>query len=285
MKVSVCVGDYAKSPYILKGLGVRVFCMEELCYVLKENAFLLDAELMSDALLNWIRQECNLPELARELYPMMRQGSLSAFVTMLMEYVGFYGIWDIRQAEQTLKKGAGLNMFEKYKARTDNLVQKKKYVTALAEYEQLLQKWDSKEETTEGTGSRNVELKARLLHNKGVVLTRLMMYREAADCFHAAFEADKSQESYRAYLAAKRMELEEGDYIEFVARLEDSLDASLEVERTIEQLNKDWQLEVDDAILKQRIQWRECGEKQKYYDENERLTQALKGSYRSCVGE
>jgi hypothetical protein len=30
---------------------------------------------------------------------------------------------------------------------------------------------------------------------------------------------------------------------------------------------------------------RNSSEKQKYYDENERLTQALKENYRECVGE
>ena len=31
MRVSVCVGDYAKKPYCVPGLEVNVFCLEELC--------------------------------------------------------------------------------------------------------------------------------------------------------------------------------------------------------------------------------------------------------------
>ena len=42
MRVSVCVGSYAKMPYRIPGLGTDVYSMEELCYCLKENAFLLD---------------------------------------------------------------------------------------------------------------------------------------------------------------------------------------------------------------------------------------------------
>ena len=35
MRVSVCVGDYAKKPYCVPGLEVNVFCLEELCCCLK----------------------------------------------------------------------------------------------------------------------------------------------------------------------------------------------------------------------------------------------------------
>ena len=65
MRVSVCVGDYAKKPYCVPGLEVNVFCLEELCCCLKENAFLLDLSLLNDNLLEWIGKECGLAEFAR----------------------------------------------------------------------------------------------------------------------------------------------------------------------------------------------------------------------------
>ena len=54
MRVSVCVGNYAKTPYCIPGLEIEVYCMEELCYCMKENAFLLDLSVMNDQLLVWI---------------------------------------------------------------------------------------------------------------------------------------------------------------------------------------------------------------------------------------
>lgn len=76
MRVSVCVGSYAKMPYRIPGLGTDVYSMEELCYCLKENAFLLDLSLMEDGLLDWVEKECGLRELAKALHPLVhRQGS------------------------------------------------------------------------------------------------------------------------------------------------------------------------------------------------------------------
>ena len=70
MRVSVCVGNYAKEPYRIPGLEINVFSMEELCYCMKENAFLLDLSLLDDGLLDWMEQECGLGELAQRLHPL-----------------------------------------------------------------------------------------------------------------------------------------------------------------------------------------------------------------------
>ena len=120
MKVSLSVGKYAVHPFVLEGLGLRVYCAEELCYCLKENAFLIDTAIMSDALTDWIRQECGLDDLAEELHSMIhKKGSLSSFVIGILEYVDFYDQETLRETERTLKKGAGLNALEKRKLRAD----------------------------------------------------------------------------------------------------------------------------------------------------------------------
>ena len=52
MKASLCVGEYCETAYNIEELEIRVYCMEELCYCLKENAFLLDMSIMNDKLRN-----------------------------------------------------------------------------------------------------------------------------------------------------------------------------------------------------------------------------------------
>ena len=60
MRRYLCVGNYSSIPYLIQGLELRVYSMEELAYGLKENAFLLDNSLMSDTLINWIREQCGI---------------------------------------------------------------------------------------------------------------------------------------------------------------------------------------------------------------------------------
>ena len=76
MRISICVGKYAAVPYCVPGLELSVHCIEELCYCIRENAFLIDASLMNDDLVNWIDKDCGLTDLAKELYPMVHKRAL-----------------------------------------------------------------------------------------------------------------------------------------------------------------------------------------------------------------
>lgn len=282
MRISISIGEYATTPYYMAGLEIPVYCMEELCYCIRENAFLLDAGLMNEALVDWIGEKCGLKELAKLLYPLVRrQGTLSAFVTAIFEYVGLYDAAAVRETVEVLIRGAGLSSIEKRKSQVDYLVGKKKYMSAVRGYDALLSKW---EDTAGVQGELPAAgVRAAILHNKGVAFTGMMYYEQAAECFKQAYEMDGMEEHYTAYLAAKRIGLEEEEYIAFATELSDSYESTLRLERTMEQLGRSWEEQADYQRLAARIFWRTGKEKQKYYNENDRLIQAMKESYRDCV--
>ena len=284
MRISVCVGNYAETPYEIESIGLAVYCAEELCFALKENAFLLDETIMNDVLVDWLADECGLGELAHELYPLVhKKGSLSLFVTMILEYVGFYSQETIQAVEAVLKKGVRLSTIEKRKSQIDYLVQKKKYVAALRGYGLLLEQWNQWE--SEGRELPQSTVRADILHNKGVALAKLMLYDQAAECFLQANETTPGQQYFLAYLAAKRMELTEEEYISFVAELSGTYESTLKLEKTMEQLKTEFEKQPEYLYLEQRRQQRGGNEKQKYYSDNESLLQALKESYRNGVSE
>lgn len=284
MRVSVCVGDYATTPYCIAGISMQVYCMEELCFCLRENAFLLDLSLLDEKLVEWIDRECGIRELAKELYPMVRkQGSLSAFVSLIMEYVGLYDAQTIRELDKVLKEGSGLSGIEKRKKQIDYLVRKKKYPAAVNRYDELLSRWQ--EESDSGMDMPGAAVKAGILHNKGVALAGMMEYAAAAECFKAAYETDGNEESGLAYLAAKRMELTEGDYLAFIAEQPDSYERSLCLERQIESLEEGFREQEAYRRLEELKSWRFDGDKQRYYDELERIARTLKDYYRNSVSE
>ncbi|MCH5341462.1 MAG: hypothetical protein J1E01_08340 [Acetatifactor sp.] len=282
MRVSVCVGDYAKTPYCIPGLEMNVYCMEELCYCMKENAFLLDMSLMNDGLLHWIDQECGLKELARALHPLVhRQGSLSAFVGMVLKFTGIYTDAEAMEVEQVLKQGAGLSRIEKRKSQVDYLVKKKKYLSAIREYDNLTVKWRELEEKGEPLPA--VSCLSSILHNKGVALAGLMLYDRAADCFLAAYETDQDPNCYRDFLAAKRMTLTEEEYVAFAAGRAENYGHTLELEKELELLLGEWEQQPEYLLLNNRRLRRGGIDRQSYYEEGDRLIQALKDSYRSSV--
>lgn len=166
MKASLCVGEYCETAYNIEELEIRVYCMEELCYCLKENAFLLDMSIMNDKLVDWIGEECRVRELAKQLYPMVhKQGSLSAFVLTILQYVGIYGEEELQAVAQVLKQGSGLSNLEKRKSQIDYMVEKRKYAAAFADmicYWKPGVIWREKEESSrpEKSGRRSCIIKA-----------------------------------------------------------------------------------------------------------------------------
>lgn len=284
MRLSVCVGDYATTPYCISVLDQQVYCMEELCYCLRENAFLLDLSLLRESLVDWIGDCCGVKELARELYPMVRkQGSLSSFVTLILEYVGLYENDVIREIEKVLKDGSGLSSIEKRKNQIDYLVRKKRYPVAVNRYDDLLTRWQ--EEQLAGAMMPSVKVKADILNNKGVALAGMMEYMGAAESFKEAYAIAPEGEYYQAYLAAMRQALSESEYLSFVADNPDCYEYSLQLERDVEYLTDSFREQEASVRLAELGDWRFGKEKQKYYDELERITLALKESYKSSVSE
>lgn len=278
MRVSVCVGNYAKEPYRIPGLELNVFSMEELCYCIKENAFLLDLSLLDDGLLDWIERECGLGELADRLHPLVhRRGQLSEFAAAILRYVGFYGEETIQETEQALKKGAGLSGIEKRKNQVDYLVRKKKYRSALRGYDELLQNWQ--EEEAGSMTKPAPDFQAEIWHNKGVAYAGLMLYESAAECFRQAYGLSGDEAYCVDYLAAKRMQLSEKAYVDFAAGCTEWYPQTLELEKKYREAAEEWEKHPDYLQLYNRRELK-SRDRQKYNEENERLVQALKDSYR-----
>lgn len=286
MRVSVCVGNYARSPYRVPGLEINVFSMEELCYCIRENAFLLDLSFMDDRLLEWIARECGMRELADTLHSLVhKKGSLSVFAITILRYVGFFDEDTIRETEKVLKQGVGLSGVEKRKNQIDYLVKNKRYRSALRGYDELLRivngngSGDGTGEGSESDFTVKKEFLAKIWHNKGVAYVGLMLYESAAECFRQAFELDGDEAYCMDYLSAKRMQLSGKEYVNFTAEHGEWYRLVMDLEKRVEAASGEWEQQPDYLRLYNRREMRNH-DKQKYYEDNDRLIQALKSSYR-----
>ncbi len=280
MKARLCLGVYATNAYRFEGLGLSVYCMEELSYCLKEHAFLLGPEIMSDELLHFIGSECQVPELERELYPMVhRKGSLSVFVATILNYVGFFEEKDIRQVEDTVRLGSGLSEHEKKKRQTDNLLEKKKYYDAIEAYNQLIARMEAEGKTDAGMG----DFVADLYYNRGVVYANLLLYKQAAESFRASYNLKKDNETLRSYFYARRMELSDHEYVALVARHPECYEISMQVEQKLKELAGQWEESPESMGLTNMRRWRTTGDTHKYYEECDQIVRIIQEDYRNCI--
>ena len=273
-RVILCTGKTATIPYYFDKLGIRVWSVEELCYCFHENAFLIEQDIVSKKLTDWLAKECGLQELAESLIPLVHQkGSLAAFVVKILEYVGYYDLQTLTHVSNTLQSGASRSDYEKKKKRGDYLVTNHKYAKALQEYDWLLM--DLPESET--------KVKAGVLHNKGVALAGLFLFDDAAREFMAAYELSGEEEFYRDYLAAKRMQYDDKEYISFIADIPGAYDVSIQLEREVDGILEEWENGDEVRVLSELYAMREAGQKNIYYEEIDRRAQALKEQYREYV--
>lgn len=282
MRAYAQTGNTAVNPYYFKKLDIFVYTMEELCYVMKEEAFLLGNEIMDKELISFVGDECGLLELARELNALVsRKGTLSSLVGMIQSYVGFYSHEEIRQMEETVKMSSGMSDYEKKKLQIDYLVEKKRYSVAGEAYDKLLKELHS---LGPEIMEKHERVTADIWHNKGVAFAGMMRYDEAGECFWKAFQLSGDRDSFMSFLGTKRLTLNQTDYVALTAQYGKQYADCLAFEKYFDKLGEKWQQTKEYAQLKELQSLRVIGEQKKYYSESEKVVGLLKNKYRNSVG-
>lgn len=276
-RVLMCTGSIATQPYYFEKLMVNIYSIEELCYVMYENAFMLDRDVINYKLVEWIDTECELKALAKELYSLVNQGAMTvSFVSTILGYVGYYDAEEIAKVEDILKSNVTMSVYEKWKSKADFLFENRHFVMALAEYERIISKLPEEE----------VELKSRVFNNMGVTYMTLELYESAAECFRQACEAAPNEVAYTHWLKVKRLSLPEEEYIKFVTGQDGDYRPGVSIESELEQIK----VEFDESEAATRMrELFNLKTKQKdmphYYEEIGRMTEQLKADYREIVME
>lgn len=274
-RVLLCVGRRAITPYSFPGAGIKVYSLEELCYFFGENAFLLDESLASKNLARWLEEECELPELAAALYPFVgKKGAAEYFVDTILNYSGYFKGELKEQVFTAVKESSGRSVGERKKSRADFLLKNGKYELAVREYNLILEQQEIDDRLLGG-----------IYLGLGKAYANLFLFRSAADMLEKAYLMQKDEESAFAFLAAKRLYVEDGKYIAFIAEHPELYDVSMRVERVLNEANRMWEVS---AIKKQLDDLKECKgafDSQLYYSEIDRMSGKLKDEYRKCAQE
>lgn len=272
-------GRYAEEPYFMDRFYVNLYSVEELCYLFVEKAELLDQDVMQPKMVQWLDEQCGLNQLAHTLYSLLNQkASTVAYVGTILEYVNLYPEEVIARTEEIIKSNEGLSPYERKKAKADYLLQNRKYYVAMEQYHSLLAQIPETEKL----------LQAKILHNMGVACAGMFMFQRAADFFIQAYRTDQNKESLKSYLAALRMHYQDKEYITFISEHPEYHNASLKVEKQIEQAAGQFEGTDENRMLFTLQVFKEEGNSNlgstvPYYNEIEKLTAGLKDKYREYV--
>ena len=69
----LCQVKRAKNPYYISSISTNIYSIEELCYYLYHNIYLLDETIINEQLLVWMKEELHLRRLYHRLYVLLEE--------------------------------------------------------------------------------------------------------------------------------------------------------------------------------------------------------------------
>lgn len=194
----LCRTRRSENPLYLNELGIEIYSLEELCYYIYHNIYIITDDFMNETLLDFIRNGTNEPALADKLGELRAsKAGLAEMVVTVLKYVDYYNVGEIEQIKDILNTLSTQNIYERMKSRADSFLKNRCYYSAIRNYDRIIK------------GSRDPELPglfyAKVYHNMGTAYAKMFLYRQAAEFFKEAYKIGQHEESKSCFLAAERL--------------------------------------------------------------------------------
>jgi len=179
MGLILCESVTAKNPFHIDVLSLDIYSYEELCYIIFENPILVTEGIVSETLIDFLRNELGLSALADSLRRKMSNGTDDEDILVyIIDSCGLYNNAESIIFRNVMGKIKKMAIWEVTKQRADYMFYIGKYDLAKKYYMEILE-MDTKAD--EGfTGSVH--------HNLGVVYANFFLYDEAFEALKKSYE-------------------------------------------------------------------------------------------------
>lgn len=205
MGYDLCLLGQAKKPYFIENIRTNIYSIEELCFYLYNNIYLIDESILNEKLCDWLRDELGLNRLYRQLYEQLeKKDGVAFFVSPIFREAGYLNSQQMREYQEKLTKLDVQSEDMKQKLRGDYLVKEKMFARAIWEYRQILKR--------RNPGKLGMQFYAGVWNNLGSAYAGLFQFEEAADCFYESYHLMKTKDTFRKYISALPLFLSEQEY-------------------------------------------------------------------------
>lgn len=172
---------------------MRIYTIEELCYYICNNLYLIDYTIMNTQLCDWLEQELELGGLAERLRSEITQNcSVEQFVLTILKDSTIYAQADINKIQSLLERLQNQNEVEREKFKADNLLKSGEYASAILVYQSIVNKeWDDSLEKL---------FYGRVYACLGTAYGKLFLYEEAAKMYEEAYRICEEPQMLKAYI-------------------------------------------------------------------------------------
>lgn len=242
----LCHRKKAKQPYEISRVHMRIYTIEELCYYICNNLYLIDYTIINRQLCNWIDTELDMKELADKLREELRQNcSMEQFVLTILRESTIYAAADINKIQSLLEHLQNQKDVERTKYKADSLQNSGEYETAILVYQSIInQEWDD---------SVSKMFYGKVYACLGAAYGHLFLYEEAARMYQEAYRICEESDLLKAYLYCCYRFMPEDQYVKMLS----GNPIYLSVNSLLRDEMKEVQKEIDiDMPEEQLVQWK-----------------------------
>lgn len=201
----LCQVKRARLPYYIENISTNIYSIEELCFYLYHNIYLLDSTILNEELCFWIRDELGLKKLAQKLYSLLDdEVKVGDFILPIFKEINYLSLEEFRRLNQQIQKIAQEPEVLRQKLKGDYLMEHGKYVNAIKVYQKAL--FEKQEKHSSEQDQLGGQFVGGIYHNMGCAYARLFQMEEAIGCFSKAYEHLRTMGSIKSYLYAVYME-------------------------------------------------------------------------------
>ena len=238
----LCHERHATHPYEITRIHCKIFTIEELCYYLCNNLYLIDYTIMNEQLCVWLDEELGMRTLAGQLRDVIRlHGSIEKFVLTILKDSRIYRDTEMIRIQNVLERLRNQKDIERQKYKGDNLLESGEIEEAILVYQAILNQ--------EKDESVDAKFYGRIYAGLGAAYGRLFLYQESARMYDRAYQICEDPNLLKPYLYAsyKYMSLEE--YHILLTKHEHYVEINARMRQEMEDIRNGMQLELNDVLL------------------------------------
>ena len=237
----LCHDQHAAHPYEITRIHCKIFTMEELCYYLCNNLYLIDYTIMNEQLCGWLEEDIGKRELADQLRDVIRmRGSVEKFVLTILKSSGIYKEAEMIRIQNVLERLKNQKDIERQKYKGDNLLESGEVEEAILVYQAILNE-----------GEMRIQIPSFMERSTqvwGLPIGRMFLYQQAARMYDRAYQICEDPKLLKPYLYASYKYMSMEEYHILLTKNDTYAEINTELRSEMKEIREGIQMEMSEQL-------------------------------------
>ncbi|MCR5203105.1 MAG: hypothetical protein K6D02_08495 [Lachnospiraceae bacterium] len=275
-KMILCKGKVATKPYKFKMTGTCVYSIEEVCYYIQNNIYLIKEEIFDYDFARWLSKELDLRLLSEKVLNLIREkADIKDIVVTLCCGCDYFTEEEMIDLIKVLDETHNLTEAGRYRLKGDNYLEKGELKKAKHAYQNVLTHMNITDKS---------KAEVSYVYNRlGTIYLKLFNYKSAMNSFRESYTLTKDFNSLAGYMISMRFGGKNMETIEEFEKMKISQQDMDKFERLWEKIvdeAEDTKLtQIKDGVIKAY----DKGRIKEYYDRRKEYVTEMKKEYRKML--